>query len=188
MNIAIDIDDTLTESFDYFLPYVAEYFGVDKEELRKQNISYSNLPKEWKKNEIDFCKAYYDRIVPNTPFKQDAAWAVKRLRELGHRIVIITARTDALYTDPYQTTAQELANGGICYDELICTFEKAKACVEEHISVLVDDSITHCDAAAKRGIATILFSSKANQYEETAHVRVSNWGEVVEKMMIGEVK
>lgn len=24
MNIAIDIDDTLTESFDYFLPYVAE--------------------------------------------------------------------------------------------------------------------------------------------------------------------
>ena len=29
MNIAIDIDDTLTESFDYFLPYVAEYFDVD---------------------------------------------------------------------------------------------------------------------------------------------------------------
>ena len=47
MNIAIDIDDTLTESFDYFLPYVAEYFDVDEETLRKQNISYSNLPKEW---------------------------------------------------------------------------------------------------------------------------------------------
>lgn len=29
MNIAIDIDDTLTESFDYFLPFVAEYFGAD---------------------------------------------------------------------------------------------------------------------------------------------------------------
>ena len=41
MNIAIDIDDTLTESFDYFLPYVAEYFGADKEELRKQNIKYA---------------------------------------------------------------------------------------------------------------------------------------------------
>ena len=26
MNIAIDIDDTLTQSFDYFLPFVAEYF------------------------------------------------------------------------------------------------------------------------------------------------------------------
>ena len=34
MNIAIDIDDTLTESFDYFLPYVAEYFDVDEETFR----------------------------------------------------------------------------------------------------------------------------------------------------------
>lgn len=188
MNIAIDIDDTLTESFDYFLPYVAEYFGADKEELRKQNISYSNLPKEWKKDEIGFCRAYYDRIVPDTPFKQDAAWGVKRLRELGHRIVIITARTDALYTDPYQTTEQELANGGICYDKLICTFDKAKACVEEEISVLIDDSLTHCDAASEKGISTLLFSSKANQYEETEHIRVSNWEEVIEKIMSRNIK
>ena len=36
MNIAVDIDDTLTESFDYFLPYVAEYFGAEEEELKKQ--------------------------------------------------------------------------------------------------------------------------------------------------------
>ena len=188
MNIAIDIDDTLTESFDYFLPYVAEYFDVDEETLRKQNISYSNLPKEWKKDEIGFCRAYYDRIVPDTPFKQDAAWGVKRLRELGHRIVIITARTDALYTDPYQTTEQELANGGICYDKLICTFDKAKACVEEEISVLIDDSLTHCDAASEKGISTLLFSSKANQYEETEHIRVSNWEEVIEKIMSEKIK
>lgn len=53
---------------------MAEYFGADEEGLRKQNISYSNLPKEWKKDEIGFCRAYYDRIVPGTPFKQDAAW------------------------------------------------------------------------------------------------------------------
>ena len=188
MNIAIDIDDTLTESFDYFLPYVAEYFDVDEETLRKQNISYSNLPKEWKKDEIGFCRAYYDRIVPGTPFKQDAAWGVKRLRELGHRIVIITARADALYTDPYQTTEQELANGGICYDKLICTFDKAKACVEEEISVLIDDSLTHCDAASEKGISTLLFSSKANQYEETEHIRVSNWEEVIEKIMSRNIK
>lgn len=111
MNIAVDIDDTLTESFDYFLPYVAEYFGVEEEKLKKQNISYCNLPKEWKKDELGFCKTYYDRIVPDTPFKPDAAWGIRKLREQGHRIVIITARTEALYTDPYRTTEEELANG-----------------------------------------------------------------------------
>ena len=52
MNIAIDIDDTLTESFDYFLPFVAEYFGAEEEELRDKNISYSTLPDQWKKDEI----------------------------------------------------------------------------------------------------------------------------------------
>ena len=36
MNIAIDIDDTLTDSFDYFLPFVAEYFGVTEEVLRQK--------------------------------------------------------------------------------------------------------------------------------------------------------
>ena len=151
-------------------------------------LKYGNLPKEWEKDEIGFCKAYYDHIVPDTPFKPDAAWGVKRLRELGHRIVIITARTDALYTDPYQTTEQELANGGICYDKLICTFDKAKACVEEGISILIDDSPTHCDAASEKGISTFLFSSKANQYEETEHIRVSNWEEVIEKIMGGKIK
>lgn len=48
MNIANDIDDTLTESFDYFQPFVAEYFGPTLEDLKTRNISYSNLPEEWK--------------------------------------------------------------------------------------------------------------------------------------------
>lgn len=47
MNIAVDIDDTLTDSFDYFQPFVAQYFGADENELQAQNISYSNLPDEW---------------------------------------------------------------------------------------------------------------------------------------------
>ena len=33
MNIAIDIDDTLADSFDYFMPFVAEYFGMPLEEV-----------------------------------------------------------------------------------------------------------------------------------------------------------
>ena len=56
MNIAIDIDDTLTESFAYFQPYVAEYFGAEPEKLRARNISYSNLPEPWKQDELGFCK------------------------------------------------------------------------------------------------------------------------------------
>lgn len=179
MNIAIDIDDTLTESFDYFLPFVAEYFGAGTNELRDKNISYSTLPSEWKKNELAFCKAYYDRVAADTPFKPDAAWGVRKLHELGHRIIIITGRTTAFYTDPYQTTTEELKKGDIIYDKLICTLDKAGACVEENISVLIDDSPAHCDSVADKGIPVLLFTGKGNDTAKTEHLRVRNWTEAV---------
>ena len=183
MNIAIDIDDTLTESFEYFQRYFAEYLGVDLEELREKNISYCTLPEELEKEGIQFAKAYFDRIAADTPFKEDAAWGVNKLRELGHRIVIITARTTGVYTDPYVTSAQELKNGGIIYDKLICTSDKATACVAESISVLVDDHPKNCDAVAAKGVTALLFESKGNQNINTEHCRVKNWKEVLEEII-----
>ena len=38
MNIAVDIDDTLTNSFDYFMPFIAEYLGVELSELKRRNV------------------------------------------------------------------------------------------------------------------------------------------------------
>lgn len=179
MNIAIDIDDTLTESFDYFLPFVAEYFGVSEDELREKNISYSNLPSEWKAKEIDFAKTYYDRVVAKTTFKDDAAWGIAKLKELGHNIIIITGRTEAFYTDPYLTTEEELKNGGIIYDKLICTLDKKSACKQEKVLVLVDDLVANCKSALEEGVVPILFTSKANASENTGYTRVNNWTDVV---------
>ena len=180
MNIAIDIDDTLAESFDYFQPCVAEYFGVNIEDLRQKNISYGNLPDEWKKDELNFCKTYYDRLAADTPFKPDAAWGVQKLKEMGHRIIIITGRSTDFYTDPYKTTKEELQKGGIAYDKLICTLDKGRACTEENISLLIDDLPANCDAAAKLGIPVIVFTSKANQNTKVDYPRVTNWKSVVD--------
>ena len=81
MNIAIDIDDTLADSFEYFQPFVAEYFGIGFEEVREKNISYGNLPKEWQTKRPGFTRTYYDRVVPDTPFKPDAAGGVSKLKD-----------------------------------------------------------------------------------------------------------
>lgn len=120
MNIAIDIDDTLTNSFDYFIPYVAEFFCTSEKSLKKKNISYCNFPQEWKEDEIKFCQSYFDKVVESTPFKNNAAKIVQKLHTLGHKIVIITGRNNTLYTDPYSTTKKELEKGNIIYDRLIC--------------------------------------------------------------------
>ena len=186
MRIAIDIDDTLTESFDYFQPCVAEYFGVSPEQLRKEEISYSNLPQEWKDRELDFCRTYYDRLAAETPFKPDAAWGVAQLRQMGHNITILTARTTDFYTDPVATSARELANGGISYDSLVCTLDKGTACREMGIHLLIDDMPHNCDAAASQGCKTLLFTGQGNRQLQTNHPRVASWQEIVnavQKMM-----
>ena len=183
MKIAVDIDDTLTDSFEYFLPFVAEYFGADADELRRKNISYSNLPEEWKKDELGFCRAYYDRVAADTPFKPDAAWGIKELRARGHTILILTGRTPDLYTDPDKTTEEELAKGGIVYDQLLCTLDKAGACVAENVSVLIDDLPANCAAVEAEGIPAILFNSRGNRTVPTTFRRVSNWKEAVEAVI-----
>ena len=178
MNIGIDIDDTLTNSFEYFQPYVAEFFGVSLAEIKERNISYSNLPEEWAKYGVDFCKKYYDHIVEDTPFKKDAAKIVKKLRSLGHKIVIITGRTTLLYTDPYKTTTKELEKGGIEYDKLICTFEKDKACVDEKIDILIDDLVRNCLSAEKVGVKAVIFTSAENKEKDTHFTRIDDWNQI----------
>lgn len=184
MKIAVDIDDTLTDSFAYFQPFVAEYFGVSLESLRRRNLSYSNLPDEWKADELGFCRTYYDRFAADTPFKKDAAWGVRTLRERGHKILILTGRTKAFYTDPCKTTTEELEKGGIVYDKLICTLDKGTACREEKIDLLIDDLPANCDAAAGLGIRAILFASPANKGTAANYPTAADWQEVI-KMVDG---
>ena len=40
MKIAIDIDDTLTNTFEYLMPFVAEFYEKDLEELKNGGIAY----------------------------------------------------------------------------------------------------------------------------------------------------
>ena len=110
MKIGIDIDDTMTNSFDYLIPYIAEFFEVDIEYLKSHNISYSTLPKEMKTRELEFAKKYYDKVIPSTPFKTGVSDYIKKIKSLGHEIIIITARDKTLYTDEYRTTIKELKN------------------------------------------------------------------------------
>ncbi len=182
MNIAVDIDDTLADTFDYYIPFIAEFFGADEEELRRKNISYNTLPPEWKSRENELAMTYDDRYIPDTPFKPDAAEGIRALREMGHKIFIITARTDRNYHDPVETTEKELSNGGIVYDKLICTTDKASACRTEKIDILIDDYPANCLAAAAVGVSPIVFSSKAYPNPPREFPLVRSWAQAVEKV------
>ena len=176
------------ESREKFLELCEEI--VEGTRAEEGNISYElheniadpnhlTFIEEWKDQEYAFGRKYYDSTVAATPFKADAAWGVQKLKEMGHRIVIITGRTTDFYTDPYKTTIEELKNGKIVYDKLICTLEKGKACVAENIDILIDDVLANCEAAAKVGVKPIVFNSIANQNIKTEFPRAFSWKDVI---------
>lgn len=182
MKIGIDIDDTMADTFDYLMPYIAEFFDVDIKYLKDNNISYSNLPKKMKERELEFAKKYYDKVIPNTPFKPKVAEYIDKIKALGHEIIVITARDKTLYTDEYKTTIEELKNNNINYDKLICDFDKANVCKNEKINLFIDDSITNCNKVNELGIETILFSSKTNKRDKNTFYRVNDWKEIYEEI------
>lgn len=182
MKIGIDIDDTMADTFDYLMPYIAEFFDVNIKYLRDNNISYSNFPKEMKERELEFAKKYYDKVIPRTPFKPKVAEYINKIKDLGHEIVIITARDKTLYTDEYKTTIEELKNNNIQYDKLICDFDKAKICKNEKIDLFIDDSIVNCKKVNELGIETIVFTSKSNINDKLDLYRVDNWKDIYYKV------
>ena len=185
MRIGIDIDDTVTYTFEHLQPYVAEYYGITLEEAKERNISYSTLPEEWQKRETEFGRKTYDKVILYGKAKEGAADYVAKLKEEGHEIVFITARTNRVYTDAQGISEEQLRRNNIPFDKVICTEEKAERCVEEKIDLLIDDTISHCEAAVKLGLKALVFNGKANKDKVTELARVNTWEEVYKK--IGEI-
>ncbi len=180
MNIGIDIDDTITDSFEYLMKCVAEYFNYDINYLKENNFSYNNLPKNCKKYEYDFAKKYYDKSLPHIPLKEGAREYIKKIKKLGHNIFIITARNTNMYKDPYISTKKQLEINNIYYDKLFCTFDKVSICKTEKVDLVIDDSIENCIAINNIGIDTLLFNSVLNEKQNVNIKRVRNWKEIFE--------
>ena len=180
MRIGIDIDDTMTDTFDYLMPYISEFFGVSLEYLKNNNISYNTFTEKMKERQLEFARGYYDRVIPNTPFKDNVSDYIRKIKELGNEIIIITARNNKLYRDEYKTTIEELKNNDILYDKLICDFNKDKVCKQEKIDLFIDDSIFNCNKVCSLGIKTIVFNSKINIDIPTKLPRVNDWDELYE--------
>lgn len=178
MNIGIDIDDTLTETSEFLTPYVAEYFSLDADYLKKNGIFYCSLPEDFRDKEKEFGKATFGRVLLNVPLKEGAKEITDKLRAEGNRIVIITARDGSIYDEPFEFTARQLSKLGIGYDKLVCAFDKRRVCIDEQIDLFIDDSIDNLMAAESAAGEVLLFNSAVNNAEATYFRRVSSWQDI----------
>lgn len=180
MNIGIDIDDTINTLHDILLVKGIEF-------NKKENIDYKIRDNEWDWykafgwNDVmvkKFLKENIEYACTNAEIKKNAAEIINKLHKEGHRIVIITSRSNEHCENPYKISEDWLKSKNVSFDKLIVNSnDKAKVCIENNIDVFIDDHVDFCEGVSKTKTKVLMFNSPYNQ-NETKYKRVMNWDEV----------
>ena len=140
MRIGIDIDGVLTDEHNYILDNGSKYFS-------ENNISYIVNRNVYDSEEIfgvsedeynDFWKEYIFEYSKNIPIRRYASEIIRKLKDDGNQIFIITSRSFTTYEnenkEKMQCLVKEWLNkNSVLYDEIIFTRKKADVCKEKKL-------------------------------------------------------
>ncbi len=189
MNIGIDIDDTLSNSFETIFAdsqkFDIEVVGNDGKVNNYGKISnhyYIENMYTWKEEQYEeFWTTYFIKALIEATPKMYAKQVVQKLKQEGNHIYIITSRyEDELYKNVEKETKNWLEKHGIIYDKLILNAQdKAKVAKEYKIDIFIDDSMAHCKKIQAQGIKAFWYTSVMNQgIEDDELTRVYSWSQI----------
>lgn len=189
MRIGIDIDNCISNFNDILLK---EYLKHDKE-LRNTGIINEN-PEYLRKGMFDWTdeeeNSFYNANIENFAKKlkpiEDSSYYIKKLKEDGHEIYIITGRNNGEYKNPYELTVEWLNKYDIIYDKLILTdaydkHSKTIVCLENNIDLMIEDSTRISLDLTNNGIKVFTMNTRYNQQEQSLD-KVSKWKEIYERI------
>lgn len=186
MRIGIDIDDTITNSYRLIFEQIGKYYNVNSYTLIEKGYKYEDILADERRfpNYQKFSRDVVEGLIPNVSIKHGAKEIIKRLKDEGNEIIIITARDDIEFSDPLNLTINFLKENDIYYDELhIAIKNKGKFCRENNIDVLIDDSIKNCTSAKSNEIPHLLLDNTFNRDNQELK-RVYGWEDVYENVNI----
>ena len=169
MNIGIDIDGGLTK-FERELVDYATKMSVDEgwpididlsqyDELKAFKWNTDQTMKFWNK----YILKYFEETAPRT----FAPEVIEKLRNDGHKIILITARDEYGVPQEHwgkeqQITKDWLSKNNIKYDKLIFETEKMQPCIENKIDVMIEDSPHNIEELSSK-IKVIKFDCQYNR-------------------------
>lgn len=178
MRIGIDIDDTITNTWEDILPFYSLLFDVPIDKLKKSTPYYSSLDNKYSLDEyFKLVQPIYDNISPRVSLKKDVVKVLNDLHKRGHKIIFITSR-GAGYTNAYKLTKDYLDRHGIVYDKLLvgANRDKSKVCLDEKIDLFIDDSYKHCVSVSNKGIRVLMAYNYYNKDAEFEHL--NDWNDI----------
>ena len=189
MNIGIDIDDTISETFEALLPYSQKYTIEDLKRKSCININgnatnhlYIESANAW--NDIEaknFWEKYYGDILKEVNIKKFASEVINKLKKNGNKIYLITARWDIPNGNTKQITEDWLIKNNIMYDKLFMNAsDKLQLVKENNIDLFIDDSYKNCKKVSENTNTKVyMMTSMVNKdLEDKTIKRVFSWPEI----------
>ena len=190
MKIGIDIDGVLTNYDDYILDFTSKYCyehglkGFDNANL----YEYKKL--NWDENTINnYREEFFLNYIKNEPARKFASEIIKKLRNDGNKIFIITARYKTFENGQInnenvkECTLNWLRKNKIEYDKVIFTKPpKVKEILENKIDIMIEDSPTTINELVKV-VNVLYYDTRYNRDIEHENItRVYSWYDIYMKI------
>ncbi len=191
MNIGIDIDDTIANTYDVLFNYAQNYtindIGKEIKNIDRNSITHMYCTEfhNWnQKEDKEFLEKYYEKTVLNVQPKMYAVENIKKLKDNGDSIYLITARFLSDKFDVEKLTKEWLEKYKIPYDKLILNSQnKVIVAQENEIDIFIDDSIKNCTQMANAEIKTYMMDTIVNKDFENENIeRVYSWPHLYQKI------
>lgn len=183
MTIGIDIDDTITDSSSLFVK-LAKKYNKDKK------ISYNMDLTEWDQekafgwsidNQKEFKLLYLTSIFMGAKPKRKVAKIIHKLKEEGHKIIIISSRSKNVE----DITLNWFHKNKIEYDKIILgSINKSQDVLKNKVDVFIDDNWEVVNQISKeRKIPVFLFKANYNmKYNDSKVEKVASWEDIYFKI------
>lgn len=186
MKIGIDIDDTISCTFETIFPDSQKY-DIDQlgntgtiqnyGKILNHNYIEAMYPHWTHEQLMQFWTLYFKKALVNASIKPYAAEVIQKLQEEGNEIYIITSRHEEPNQETEKNTSNWLKKHGITTKNLLINVQnKGKTAKELQLDLLIDDSIEHCQNAIKEGTKALLVTSCMNEGIDVPELeRVFSW-------------
>lgn len=190
MRIGIDIDGVLTDIEQFIIDYGLKFCHENNlsyriksneyDEAKALCISEENVDKFWNKYMKYYAKEYRARDF--------ASEVIKKLKEYGHEIYIVTARNEyGLTGDDYgkmkKIVKEWLKKNNIYYDKIVHTEEtKLPYCVGNYIDIMIEDKPENIKQVATK-IPVLCYNCSYNADIKGKNItRVYSWYDIYYKI------
>lgn len=182
MNIGIDVDGVILDSESWFRTY-AEIYDIETigRGVVEPNATKAQVRMGWSEEEFDVYKNKYMKdIMKYAPLMSAAKEVIDRLKSMGHRLVLITAR--GCCTSFGVELAEKMLKDNNIHMDKKCfnSVDKLIPCRDEKIDYMIDDAYENVLHLSENGIKCLYFRAYGSKDIDNDNViSVRNWGEIL---------